>query len=165
MKTINVILLCLVLAVILVSGCAQKGGSVPLETGGSAGTSGNGAGGVPETQIELKNGGLDVIVSPAEGKKLKGVITVKINSIPENTGQIMVMLTPQNMPQTDNPFAEPNVIIQVAEPSDNEVLIDTTGVENGVYNLGITAEKPEALKGEGESPWLAVVQTQVIVGN
>ena len=61
-------------------------------------------------------------------------------------------------------YNDPNVIIQwVNNPSNGqEILLDTTKVENGVYGIGVSATYEGASE---SSPWIALVQMQVNVQN
>jgi putative hemolysin len=158
--------------------CEEQGGKLEIKTdsdGGQAGYCNLGKGIVCEewayyrgecpkaTEISLENNGLKVLISPVDGKKLKGIVAVKIESVPSGSSELLVMLSQQGITIND-PFNTPNVITQLAEPTATEILLDTSKVENGVYNIAVTAKKPEDIKDE-KMPWLAVVQTQVAVEN
>ena len=115
-----------------------------------------------ETEMVLKgNKGLNVVVSPTLDETVKGIIEVSVNSIPSEGTKIWAMLTPQGMGQVEDPFKEPNVIIQIVDArAGQSVFLDTTKVKNGVYNLGImTTVNPKG------GPWTDVVQTQLIIEN
>ena len=115
-----------------------------------------------KTEIILKgNKGLDVIVSPTLDETVKRIIKVSVNSIPSEGTKMWAMLTPQGMGQIEDPFKEPNVIIQIVDArADQTIFLDTTKVKNGVYSLGImTTVNPSG------GPWIDVVQTQLIIEN
>ena len=115
-----------------------------------------------KTEIVLKgNKGFVVVVSPTLDETVKGVIKVSVNSIPSEGTKIWAMLSPQGMGQVEDPFKEPNVIIQIVDArAGQSVFLDTTKVKNGVYNLGImTTVNPKG------GPWTDVVQTQLIIEN
>ncbi len=150
------IILSLVLIALLL-GCAQKEDIKPFEE--------KPAPEIIKTQIELENNGLAVIVSPTEGKKVKDVINVEIKKVPLGSAKLVVMLAPQGIGEILDPFNTPNVIMQYAEITETDVLIDTKGVENGIYGLAVMGAKKKELAQNDTSPWVAVVQTQVIVEN
>lgn len=115
-----------------------------------------------KTEMVLKgNKGLNVVVSPTLDETIKDVIKVSVNSIPSEGTKIWAMLTPQGMGQVEDPFKEPNVIIQIVDArTDQTIFLDTTKVKNGVYNLGVmTTLNPRG------GPWTDIVQTQLIVEN
>ena len=115
-----------------------------------------------KTEISLKgNKGLDVVVSPILDEIVNGVIKVSVNLIPSEGTKIWIMLSPQGISQIEDPFKEPNVIIQIVDASAGQsVFLDTIKIKNGVYNLGImTTVNPSG------GPWTDIVQTQLIVEN
>ena len=118
-----------------------------------------------KTQIELENKGLEVVVSPTEGKKVSGVVTIGIKKVPQGSAKLVVMLSPQGIGEISDPFNTPNVIMQYAETTEAEILIDTKNVENGVYDLAVMGSRRAELTQNDTSPWVATVQTQVIVEN
>ncbi len=120
---------------------------------------------VIKTQIELENKGLEAIVSPTEGKKVKDIISVEIKKVPLGSAKLVVMLSPQGIGEISDPFNTPNVIMQYAETTETEILIDTKSVENGIYSLAVMGSRKPELTQNDSSPWVAVVQTQVVVEN
>lgn len=112
-------------------------------------------------QILKGNKGLDVVVSPTLDETVKKIIKVSVNSIPSEGAKIWVMLSPQGISQVEDPFNEPNVVLQIVDAKAGQsVFLDTTKVENGVYNIGImTTVNPSG------GPWTDIVQTQLIVEN
>lgn len=116
----------------------------------------------PKTEINLENNGLKVKISPTEDKKVSGIITVTLEDIPGKTTKILVSLAPQGF--KGDLYNDPNVIIQwIDQPSiGQEILLDTTKVENGVYGIGVSATYDGAPE---SSPWIALVRTQVNVQN
>jgi len=113
-------------------------------------------------EINLKNKGLKVIISPTNGSNVNGVIKVKLEKIPNKGTKILVSMVPQGF--KGDLYKDKNVIIQwINNPKDGEeILLDTTKLENGIYGIGIAVTyegAPEA------SPWIALVQTQVNVKN
>ena len=150
------ILAVVIIGVIFISGCIQQS-----EQGGQQ-IPQNQEIQQPKTKINLENNGLKVKISPTEDKKVSGVITVTLENIPSKTTKILVSLAPQGF--KGDLYNDPNVIIQwIDQPSiGQEILLDTTKVENGVYGIGVSA----TYKGAPESnPWIALVQTQVNVQN
>ncbi|HEC75652.1 MAG TPA: hypothetical protein ENI33_00125 [Thermoplasmatales archaeon] len=115
-----------------------------------------------KTEINLENNGLKVKISPTNDSKVSGVITVTLEGIPSEATKILVSMSPQGF-QGDL-YNDSNVIIQwIDNPSaGQEILLDTTKVENGVYNIGAAATYEGAPE---SSPWIALVQTQVNVQN
>jgi len=145
-----------ILGVIFISGCIQQS-----EQGGQQ-IPQNQEIQQPKTEINLENNGLKVKISPTEDKKVCGVITVTLENIPSKTTKILVSLAPQGF--KGDLYNDPNVIIQwIDQPSiGQEILLDTTKVENGVYGMGVSATYDGAPE---SSPWIALVQTQVNVQN
>ena len=143
--------------IILFMGCMQREDIKPFEE--------KPAPEIIKTQIELENKGLEVVVSPTEGKKVSGVVTIGIKKVPQGSAKLVVMLSPQGIGEISDPFNTPNVIMQYAEATEAEVLIDTKKVENGVYDLAVMGSRRAELTQNDTSPWVAVVQTQVIVEN
>ena len=145
-----------ILGVIFISGCIQQsehgGQQIPQNQEIQQ----------PKTEINLENNGLKVKISPTEDKKVSGVITVTLENIPSKTTKILVSLAPQGF--KGDLYNDPNVIIQwIDQPSiGQEILLDTTKVENGVYGMGVSATYDGAPE---SSPWIALVQTQVNVQN
>lgn len=150
------IILILVLMTLLL-GCTQREEIKPFEE--------KPAPEVIKTQIELENKGLEVIVSPTEGKKVKDIISVEIKKVPLGSAKLVVMLSPQGIGEISDPFNTPNVIMQYAETTETEILIDTKSVENGIYSLAVMGSRKAELAQNDTSPWVAVVQTQVVVEN
>ena len=101
------------------------------------------------------------MVSPILDEIVNGVIKVSVNLIPSEGTKIWIMLSPQGISQIEDPFKEPNVIIQIVDASAGQsVFLDTIKIKNGVYNLGImTTVNPSG------GPWTDIVQTQLIVEN
>jgi len=145
-----------IIGVIFISGCIQQS-----EQGGQQ-IPQNQEIQQPKTEINLENNGLKVKISPTEDKKVSGVITVTLEDIPGKTTKILVSLAPQGF--KGDLYNDPNVIIQwIDQPSiGQEILLDTTKVENGVYGIGVSATYDGAPE---SSPWIALVQTQVNVQN
>ena len=55
--------------------------------------------------------------------------------------------------------------MQYAEAAVTAILIETKSVENCVYNLAVMGSRKAELAQNDTSPWVAVVQTQVVVEN
>jgi len=149
----------LVLAVIgtlFISGCIQQSGQETYQVTQNQKIQ------EPKTEINLENNGLKVKISPTEDKKVSGVVTVTLQNIPSETTKMLVSMTPQGF--KGDLYNDPNVIIQwIENPSaGQEILLDTTKVENGVYGIGVAATYEGAPE---SSPWIALVQTQVNVQN
>jgi hypothetical protein len=117
-----------------------------------------------KTQISLTGSkGLNTIVSPTVDESVKGIIKLDITSIPSGVSKIWVMMGPQGrQPQPgEDPFKMPNTIMQIEDAVSGKVIfLDTTKVENGVYNLGVMATS-----NPNGAPWTDIVQTQLIVKN
>ncbi len=116
----------------------------------------------PKKEINLENNGLKVKISPTDNKNVNGVVIVTLRSIPSKATKILVSMAPQGF--KGDLYNDPNVIIQwINNPSiGQEILLDTTKVENGVYGIGVSATYEGAPE---SSPWIALVQTQVNVQN
>ncbi|MCD6575699.1 MAG: hypothetical protein J7K73_00900 [Nanoarchaeota archaeon] len=149
LKYVAVLVLVLVAVGVLVSGCIRQGGQEGVEQ-------------QPKTEMSLENNGLKVKISPVEDKVVSGVITVTLESVPPSTTKILISMVPQGF-QGDL-YNSSDVIIQwVDDPSSGqEILLDTTKVQNGVYGIGVAATYEGAPE---ESPWSALIQTQVNVQN
>jgi len=150
---------------LLISGCGQsamqENGMQEKSAEGSAGQESEAqAPPEPAKEIELENNGLKVKIYPTEGKKIKGIITVKFESIPDGTTKSLVSVAPQGF--HGDLYSNPNVIVEwIDEPTaGKEVLLDTSKLEGGVYGIGVTTTYEGAPE---DNPWSAVVQTQVIV--
>lgn len=52
--------------------------------------------------------------------------------------------------------------MQMSDPKPQELFFDTKKVENGIYNIAIGVSTKEEI---ANSPWIALVQMQVIVEN
>ena len=145
-----------IIGIIFISGCVQqseqRGQQIPQNQEIQQ----------PKTEINLENNGLKVKISPTEDKKVSGVITVTLENIPSKTTKILVSLAPQGF--KGDLYNDPNVIIQwIDQPSiGQEILLDTTKIENGVYGIGVAATYDGAPE---SSPWIALVRTQVNVQN
>ncbi|RLJ03578.1 MAG: hypothetical protein DRP11_00320 [Candidatus Aenigmatarchaeota archaeon] len=150
------ILVLAVIGIVFISGCVQQSGQESQQATQNQEIQ------QPKTEINLENNGLKVKISPTEDKKVSGVITVTLQSIPSETTKILVSMAPQGF--KGDLYSDPNVIIQwVESPSvGQEILLDTTKVENGVYGIGVSATYEGAPE---SSPWIALVQTQVNVQN
>lgn len=150
------ILVLTIIGIVFISGCVQEAGQ------GTHQATQNPRIQQPKTEINLENNGLKVKISPTEDKKVSGIITVTLQNIPSKTTKILVSMAPQGF--KGDLYNDPNVIIQwVEEPSiGQEILLDTTKVENGVYGIGVAATYEGAPE---SSPWIALVQTQVNVQN
>jgi len=116
----------------------------------------------PKSDISLENNGLKVKISPTKDKEVSGVVSITLEGIPSEATSILVSLAPQGF--KGDLYSDPNVIIQwVSDPSvGQEILLDTTKVQNGIYGIGVSATYDEATE---SSPWIALVQTQVNVQN
>lgn len=103
--------------------------------------------------------GLAVVVSPTMDEIVKGTLKITINSIPSEGNKIWVLLGPQGL--QGDPFQDPNTRLQTVDSEAGKtVYIDTTKIENGVYNLGVmTTSNP------GGAPWTDVAQVQLVVEN
>ncbi len=136
------------LILVLLVGCTQQGTIETIEKN--------------QTKISLENNGLNVEISPTNNKEVKGVITIKLISVPPQTTKVLISLAPQGF--KGDLYNSSNVIIQWIENPSNgqEILLDTTKVENGVYGIGVGATYEGAPE---SSPWIALVQTQVNVQN
>jgi len=117
---------------------------------------------VAKTEINLSNNGLEVKIFPTNETKVNGVITVELEKIPSKATKILVSMVPQGF--SGDLYNNSNVIIQwINNPYEGQqILLDTTKVENGVYGIGVSATYEGAPE---SSPWIALVQTQVNVEN
>jgi len=117
-------------------------------------------------QTELKktgSAGLGVTISPVLEDTVKGIIKVNVDSLPSDAAKVMVMMGPQGMDPNKDPFNQPNVIVQFADPViGSKVMIDTKKLENGIYNMGITSSKKDPA---GGFPWSDVISLQLVVEN
>jgi len=149
-------LIIILIGIVFISGCVQEAGQeINQETQNPQLQQ-------PKTEINLENNGLKVRISPTEDKKISGIITVTLQNIPSKTTRILISMTPQGF--KGDLYNDPNVIIQwVEDPSSGqEILLDTTKVENGIYGIGVLATYDGAPE---SNPWIAIVQTQVNVQN
>ncbi|MFH1249332.1 MAG: hypothetical protein V1660_04235 [archaeon] len=119
----------------------------------------------PKREINLEDNDLIVKILPTEDRKINGTTTVMILSFPPDSGRIMVMLSPQSPQESSNPFEESNTLIELVEPSITPVFLDTLKVKNGMYTLAVNSAKKSNINPKDTSPWIATVQTEVIVQN
>ncbi|MBO8183228.1 MAG: hypothetical protein H0Z28_10635 [Archaeoglobus sp.] len=147
----------IILLLVFVCGCAGESQSSQQQTPQAQQT--------PLKEIYLENNDLKVRIYPTEDKKVSGVITVKLESLPSKATKLLVAFVPQGFKgSAEEMYNNPNVIIQwIENPSaGQDILIDTSKVKNGVYNVGVSATYENAPE---SNPWLALVQTQVNVQN
>ena len=151
------ILLLLVVPVALISGCTQQmnpQGTQQLQTTQEK-----------QTEISLENNGLKIRIVPTEGKKIGGVVIIRLEGLPSKADKLLVSMVPQGFHGSgEELYNNSNVIIEWKDKPfvGQEILIDTEKVQNGVYNIGVSTSYEGAPE---SSPWSAVVQTQVIVEN
>jgi hypothetical protein len=117
-----------------------------------------------QTELVLESAGLKAIVAPTNYKNVMGIIHVKIDKIPIDAERITVMLYPQAMQPDSDPYTEKNVIYELVDAKTDEIFLDTEKVENGVYNIAVSAAKESPQPGS-EKNWIDSVRTQVIVEN
>ena len=108
------------------------------------------------TEIVLDDNGLGVKISPTADNKIKGSIDIDIIDVPDGTNRITVILSPKVLKNSSK-----NIVAKFLSPDPQQFVLDTTQVEDGDYNLAITAR--EGVSGKGFL--LAVAQTGVIVDN
>jgi len=107
--------------------------------------------------------GLGVTVSPTKDKYIEGIITVSIDSLPSNSGEVIVLLSPKDEKLTDNPYLTPGVFIKYLEPQKGQsVEIDTRGVSNGEYKLDILVEPKTQTEAVS---WSDLIQIPFVVEN
>ena len=119
----------------------------------------------PATEINIESNGLSVKISPTEGNNVTGVLTLRLVSLPSRTDRVLVVLIQQGYtgPTENSPLTRQGLVEWPPQPAaGQEVLLDTSKVENGVYNLNVAAGSAEA---SSSTPWLAVVSMQVLVDN
>jgi len=119
----------------------------------------------PATEINTENNGLSVKISPTEDNTVAGIVTVRLVSLPSQTDSILVVLIQQGYsgPTESSPLTRQGLVERLLKPAaGQEVLLDTSKVETGVYNLNVAAGLAEA---PSDNPWLAVVSVQVVVNN
>ena len=119
----------------------------------------------PAAEINLENNGLSVNIAPTLGNKVKGILTVKLNSVPSKADNVLVSFVQQGYsgPMENLTASRKGLLEWLMEPKAGaEVFLDTSKVENGVYGFGIAVGYEGAPE---NNPWLALVQTQVLVDN
>lgn len=116
----------------------------------------------PTTEINLKDDGLEVNISPMEGRIVKGIIAIVITSVPSDGSRMIIMLSQKGMGEIKEPSKEPNVLVQFLDASPNNILLNTKEVKNGVYNLEVAVAPKQLIE---SYPWIASVQTQLVVEN
>lgn len=149
----------LIMSVVFFSGCIQQQAGYEVH--------GQKDGQIKEnefksTEINLRSNGLEVVLGPSKGKKISGVIKLTLMNMPPNTTKILISLSPQGL--VGNATNSTNVILQwIEEPSvGKEILLNTTKLENGIYNIAVSSAYEGAPK---DSPWSAIAQEQIIVEN
>jgi hypothetical protein len=119
------------------------------------------------TEIQLEGRkGMQATISPTLDETVKGIIKVEASSVPEGTEMLIVILNPISVQLGPN-MAEEDLAKIVRQRDQNSadgwgLFIDTTAVDNSVYNLLIASTYEGA---PAENPWLDYTQTQVIVKN
>lgn len=186
LERVTFLLPAVVLGMVILAGCVQQGPSCPQCPNPSVWSECNASSATktrtvpdcgPETDYECRSAtetaacktelllsganGLAATVSPTLDETVGGILKVTIGSLPSEGDKVWVMLSPQGGITGDDPFQDPNTIIQVVDAEAGKtVYLDTTNVENGVYNLGLmTSSNPSG------APWTDGVQTQLLVAN
>lgn len=156
MKNQTLMLVALVLvSVVAVSGCTQG----PSESTSNQ----NQASSEPKTQMELSNNGFSATLFPTVDSNVKGVVTLRINSVPSNAVEVWLMVFQQGQLNAEDPFKSNNTVIQTTQAvAGKDMLVDTTRLENGVYNFNVMTKPADATD---SNPWSSVVMSQIQVDN
>lgn len=141
MAKASILFVAALVAVVLASGCIQA----PPEY----------------TEINLEDQGLSVRIAPTIENKVSGLISLYLKNVPEDTVGLVMIMSPKEMDPQTNLTEEPNVIMEFMLPDVDELIIDTTDVENGLYDLGVVA----GAEGAEMDTWIASVSTELIVEN
>ena len=117
------------------------------------------------TSLTLNNNDLNVIISPTLDVYVNGIIKFEATSLPDDTTKIYFMMYPQNEPINMSAGLTINQVFAI-DNADTIIgwtkYVDTTGMKNGVYNVAVMS----SYEGAPESnPWLAIVQTQLLLNN
>ena len=88
------ILALVITGIVFISGCVQEGKQETYQQMQTKETE------QPQTEINLENNGLKVKISPVEGKKVSGAITVTLENVPEKATKILVSMVPQGLKET-----------------------------------------------------------------
>ncbi len=115
------------------------------------------------TELRLKGGGMEAVVSPTADETISGIIKVEVTSVPEGTGMVFFSLSTQSALEAGLKDPKNLVIVRDTVADDGwRGLIDTAKVENGVYALFVAASYEGA---PDSNPWIGYTSTQVIVKN
>lgn len=111
-----------------------------------------------KTIIKAKGfGGVDMVISPSEGKNVKGIVTIELKNVPEaiSIAGFFIYL------QGEQLQGGPNLGLDMDGSDGWSYILDTTNYDNGVYEVG--AVVGESI-GEDKDP-LGAVTTQIIIQN
>ena len=111
-------------------------------------------------------GGLKATVSPTMGNTVSGIIEIEANTVPDGTELVQFFFYPQDIQLGSDMSSEDMQRVMTHHDTSGEdgwaVLIDTSVVENGVYNVLVGASDGKATE---QNPWTSYALKQVIVEN
>lgn len=95
-------------------------------------------------------------ISPSDGKKIKGIVEIVLTDVPEGAeGISFIILLPGQKAQE----VGPNLGVDSSGDDGWGILLDTNGYANGLYNIGIVANRA------GSDGPIDAASVQVIIEN
>ena len=114
-----------------------------------------------ETDTEITSrgfGGIKIVVSPSEGKTVKGVVTIDLTKVPDTTGIAAFGIYEQG---NEDMSVGPNLGMDTDGSDGWGYILDTTNYDNGVYSvMSVVGESFE----EGKEP-TGGATVQVVIEN
>ncbi|MFP4523413.1 MAG: hypothetical protein ACOCQQ_00360 [Candidatus Nanoarchaeia archaeon] len=92
----------------------------------------------PSSTQDLQDGQLSATISPVYGTELRGTATLQITQVPENTVNVVVLLTPTSG-TIDDVFDSPKTIAKILSAEPQSMQLNTGALPEGQYRLQIIA--------------------------
>ncbi len=119
-----------------------------------------------QTSIALSDKDIEVTISPTLDETVNGIVKVEAARVPPKTTIVKFILLPADLSlgaDMNEEQVAKLLIVEDQNPDDGwKAFIDTTKKENGLYSLFVG---PTYEGAPDSNPWLAHVQTQVVVKN
>lgn len=121
-----------------------------------------------DTQLVVKGalGIMDVTVSPTIEERVKGIIEVEAENVPEDANSVIFILAAQGVELSEN-MSEEDLARMIREHDLGKedgwkILFDTTAMENGLYNISVLVPNEDAPE---HNPWFEYSVIQIVVDN
>ena len=115
-----------------------------------------------KNEIILKGSSLEGVVSPTSDEVVNGIIKTEVTKVPADTTGVVFVLAPQGTIRPGMEEENAIIIIDAQEEDGWKALMDTTKVDNGLYDIFIAAMYEDAPE---DNPWRSYAFAQVIVEN